>query len=317
MPAPEFPTDQHGFPVPQRFNDADPKVHRAPGRYHRRIRILAGIMLTVALCGVVFRQGIIDTGREAMAQYYFQRARHLEGADDYSGAIQQLDRALQWQEHSILLLRHRATLHAKLRNFDAAIDDYTTALDRVKNPSTLNTKTLYSSILMQRSLMYQRKRDVPAAIEDLNQAEKNSPPRDSNVLNARAYARAVFKVEVAEALADMEQVTKWEGEDMNAAFLDTRAYVYFRNGKLDQARKDIDRAIERAEKESATAEAVTSQARISPRERERIIEFYQHNLAVMYHHRGEILQALGEKEQGAADIKRGIELGYDFDEGVF
>jgi len=42
-----------------------------------------------------------------------------------------------------------------------------------------------------------------------------------------------------------------------------------------------------------------------------------HSLGVMYHHRGEIYQTLGEKDKADIDIRRGENLGYDPAHGVF
>ena len=80
------------------------------------------------------------------------------------------------------------------------------------------------------------------ALADLTAAYEIRSAKNSNLFNHRAYARAVFNVELDEALKDVEQAIAWSGKSPNAAFIDTRGYVYFRLGRYDEALAVADEA---------------------------------------------------------------------------
>ena len=95
-----------------------------------------------------------------------------------------------------------------------------------------------------RAVALQRLKRHEDAIRDLSQAlllrrkagsvlsdHRYSQPE---LLNARAYTRAIAGLELDEALHDINDAI--EGERENAHFLDTRGYIYYLRGDYDQAR---------------------------------------------------------------------------------
>ncbi len=65
-------------------------------------------------------------------------------------------------------------------------------------------------------------------------------PDDPLLLNNRAYFRALARVEMKEALADIEAAL---GIARNPSYLDTRGYILYLSGKFDAAAKDYDDAL--------------------------------------------------------------------------
>jgi len=311
MPAPIRQTDSHGFPLPTRFDEPDPIVRRGVGAYHRRIRWIVVSILAVVLVMLIARSPLAKQGRLAMAQYHATRAQQRALADDYNGALSEIDRAIAWSRDTGALHRFRGQLNVEVDDLDQAVVDYSKALELMPSEAT----AAEVQIRLERSMVYQRLRKVDAALEDLNKAAKRQP-QDPRILNARAYARAVFEVEVAEALVDIQQALKASSGAENAAFLDTRGYVYFRLEKYDEALKDIQAAIRQTEEDRQQVLNVLGNRKNDVATR-RLLEQFSHDLAVMYHHRGEIYEKQGNKKGAEADLRKADELGFDFDAGVF
>ncbi|MBL8826682.1 MAG: tetratricopeptide repeat protein [Planctomycetaceae bacterium] len=312
MPAPEHPTDPHGFRVPQRFDDSA-AVPPAPDRFRRQLQAMVSVVLTIAAGLLLFRSELADTGREAMANYYLNRARPHILQQDYNAALVEVDRAIEWHDKGINLYQMRSQLHGKLKQFDAAVADLTAAMEKLPT----DDKSQRRELLIERSVMYQRQRKQTEALADLDQAYNIRSAKNSTLLNNRAYARAVFNVEIEGALKDIKQAIEWADRAPNASFIDTRGYVYFRLKRYDEALKDIEQAIELTEAERvediARMEALKSPTYV----REQVLKSYDESLAVMYHHRGEIHEQLGNKTQAEADMKKAKEMGYDREAGVF
>jgi tetratricopeptide (TPR) repeat protein len=90
----------------------------------------------------------------------------------------------------------------------------------------------------------------------------------------------------------------------NAAFIDTRGYLYHLLGEQQKALDDLDKAI-------SLTTAERSHLRL-PEMQEKLNE----DLAVMHHHRSLVHQALGNIEEAESDRELANELGYDPDAGV-
>lgn len=312
MPAPEHPTDPHGFRVPQRFDEARETTHD-PDRYRRRLQAIVTIVLVLVAAMLLYRSELANTGREAMAHYYLTRAQPHILKQDYDAALVEIDRAIAWHDQGIDLYQMRSQLHGKLRKFDAAVADLTTALEKLKP----DDKSQRMELLMQRSVMYQRQSKPTEALADLEKAYEVRSAKNSMLLNNRAYARAVFNVEIEGALKDIEQAIEWADRAPNASFIDTRGYVYFRLKRYDEALKDIEHAIKLTEAELAEDTARLDALKSPSYIREQVLKSYEESLAVMYHHRGEIHEQLGNQEQAKADVKKALEMGYDREAGVF
>jgi tetratricopeptide (TPR) repeat protein len=163
--------------------------------------------------------------------------------------------------------------------------------------------------------VYQRLARHPEAIRDATQALTLSRGGDPDPWNERAYVRAIAGLELEEGLDDVQQAIDLYGAP-NAAYLDTRGYLYHLLGRQEEALTDLNEAIALAEREDpwgAAHERRPREGRGGERDRRR----HDENLSVLYHHRGLVLAALGRDEEAQADLTRAESLGYNPAGGVY
>ena len=123
-------------------------------------------------------------------------------------------------------------------------------------------------------------------------------------------------IELKEGLADIEKALESGGKG-NFNFIDTRGWIRFRLGDLDGALKDLNNAIELAEKSRQRELDILVGHHQAHRIIERHAKELEQGMAVMYHHRGEIYQKLGQSQKASSDLARGDKLGYNPAEGIF
>jgi len=155
--------------------------------------------------------------------------------------------------------------------------------------------------LIGRSWVNVRLKRSREALDDSNRAVQFSPA--AVTWNSRAYVRAVLNTELDDGLADIDRALTFGPG--NAEFLDTRGYLLHRLGRDKEALAEMDRAL--AQWNQVDRTEMDQAARLE----------LDHSLAVMYHHRGEIYQSLGQNDKAEADIRRGENLGYNPAHGVF
>jgi tetratricopeptide (TPR) repeat protein len=133
-------------------------------------------------------------------------------------------------------------------------------------------------------------------------------------LNVLAYAQALGKVDLQDALENVE--TAIDESFPRPAFLDTRGYIQYLLGNLQQAEEDMDQAVlvwEQyvAEKKASGLVGVrTFQVETGNRGDKQ-------SAAVMRYHRALVYEALGKTEQARADRERVRELGYEPNDSLF
>ncbi|MBS0210969.1 MAG: hypothetical protein JSS27_18655 [Planctomycetes bacterium] len=335
MKRPDPQVDQHGFPLPQKFGDEGPlpiKRSSLPSRRWGRLLLLA--LLAAVTVGMFFESSLGENARWTWIGFLCQRAITDYDQGELDDAIANLDRALEWagadealkpaagpldaptddaaqprgtKDRKIAeIFRLRSAIQLEAGRVDLALDDAHRAVALSRT----------SEAYLYRSMLWQRKHEFRKAIDDANQAVTRSLARDAAPLNARAYARAVAGVELKDALVDIENAINFVGGD-NAAFIDTRGYLQFLLGNHDAALKDLTQAIELTQKSEATNLQMLERRKPAKAALERERRMYRENLAVMMHHRGEVYEKLGRKEEAQSDLKQAAELGYDRDAGVF
>jgi len=307
MKRPEHQLDKHGFPVPAKFDHPQPSdpPQKPSGRRGRWVLLALLLLVAVAL---VVESPLMSAGRRAIGNFYLQRAQqqHLNG--DLPAALAEIDAALGYfhDEPGVYELRGRWRLEAK--DFEGSLADFTQAIE-------MDGK--WSQSFLDRSLVYQRMGRQREALDDLNQAVKYRTARDPLPFNARAYGRALAGVELEGALEDVEQAILFDTAGNNPAFLDTRGYIHYLLGHYEQALQDLNQAIKHAEAEQKQVEKLGAQPGRDQRLLARAIKYCHETLAVLYHHRGQIHEKLGDSVQAKSDLKRGDQLGYNPAEGVF
>jgi tetratricopeptide (TPR) repeat protein len=317
MNPPSNQVDKHGFPLPRKFEDElpPPGAGRRPQGKSPLFRLAIAVLFLGIAVAVIVESPIGAAGRNMWVQYLAERG--IEKRDKYGdlpGALADFDRAVAWLAPSVDsrlaagVYRVRASVRLEDKQLEAAREDADRAIE-------IEPKDMPGYLL--RSLIWQRQGDFRRALDDVNRAFTYRPAHDANIYNTRAYARAMAGVELSEALEDVEKALSfWHGE--NAAFLDTRGYIHFLQGNLKPALADLDQAIRLAEQDrQREIDQLKANHGISKHLIERIERNHDHNLAVMYHHRGQIYEKLDRAEEAKADLERGDKLGYNPAEGVF
>jgi tetratricopeptide (TPR) repeat protein len=256
-----------------------------------------------------------------IARWYRAAAEEAELDGDVSLSLGKLNHALGWSPNDSALYLYRSALNLEAKELSRALADVDRAKDLGHSDPVM--------ISQQRALCLQRLGRHEEAIAETDRivrlvGESAGRPRlpgmpsrlsYDSALNFRAYARALAQRDLSEALRDIENAILRSGDQLNHAYLDTRGYLHFLLGDLENARVDMDRALADAE-----AEFRAFKAREKPGDprlwaiQEKVLEA---NLAVIYHHRGLVYQQLGQLETAEHDLSRADELGFSPEDGVW
>jgi tetratricopeptide (TPR) repeat protein len=318
--------DEHGFPIPATFDDPSSPRRRSQWLgYAWQVGLV--LVFIVLLAGWVFKSGLGEGFNDFIAKQLLARAEQKNDFGDFPGALADLERAAQWAPQEPLIVEKRAQLKLKTHDLDGSLDDYSQLI-------RLQPKRV--APYLGRSTVYQRLNRHREAVDDLTKVV-TMVPGDPTALNNRAYARAIGGLELEGALADVErainiidnevadelmgrfdpkraQLRVAEVNGRKAAYLDTRGYIYFLQEKYEPALEDLEKAIDLS---TTWENMVLSLLQAAPREQQAARQQLDHELSVMYHHRGQVLEKLGRHEEAKSDLDRGDKLGYNPAEGVF
>ena len=310
--------DEHGFPVAPRFEELtrhDDEPPRRPGFSVRTKRIVVVGLIIGVIVPIVFGPRLMSFGRELAAQWYSSRAQKKFWDHDMVGAVRELSCAIEWCPHDFELRWQCAVWRADQNDLPGSIEDHTECIRLAESATKLPlaerqvfdfSRDVVSMLYADRGWIYVRMGKSREALDDVNKAVELHPTAEN--LNTRAYARAVLNIELNEGLADIDKALKENGET-DAEMLDTRGYLKHLLNNNEEALADLDQAIKLVndvfpDPLTTVYPDAHSKARVS------------HNLAVMYHHRSEILQQLGKTTQARDDRNHGDRLGYNPDKGV-
>jgi tetratricopeptide (TPR) repeat protein len=305
--------DEHGFPIPKDFDGSDARPQsrrlRMPRSQSARRWLAVGIVLLVI--GGLTLPLLRESGPPTLADWYRQRAEQRYGSGDLSGALDDLDRAIDWhpERADFYFLRgiYRLDDHDTEGFLEMSLADFDEAL-------RIDPKN--GRFHHGRSLPLLRLGRHREALDAVDRYMEFDPLVDAVPFNRRAYARALAEMELEEGLADVEEAIK-RGGTRNHAFLDTRGYLLYLLGRYDSALDDLNEAIGLAERRRQAVSRLLDDAHVEPGEKSFEIKRMDHDLAVLHHHRGLIHQKLDNKPQAKEDLDRGDELGYDPDKGVW
>jgi tetratricopeptide (TPR) repeat protein len=298
--------DAHGFPVPPRFDELKFRDDAPP---HRQISLRTKRAVILVVCGlaalVVFGPQIYSAAQIGVSHWFRSRAVEKIEEGNYTGAINDLSRAIDWSRHSRRLYYLRAICREKVDDLNGSLADWSQAIGMTTSSQEL--ADFHSS----RSFVYVRLGRHSEAIDDATQAVNLSPTAEN--LNTRAYVRALANTQLPDALVDINKALAQMGEN-NAEFLDTRGYILHLLDRNDEALKDLSRAIAMMQRTKLMVQM--KQQFIDQPETEEQLRETDHNLAVMYHHRGLVNEKLGNNKDAAEDLSNGNHLGYDPAQGV-
>ncbi len=283
------------------------------------------------LPAILFGPQLYDLACDYVAGLQLQRAGRELQAGDLERAARSIDRAIQWEPPAY---QHwwacalRAEIREKMQNLAGAKDDCDEALKLLANdknarlfPYPLAEVYMLRAWVKERAWIKDRLGDPRDALNDAKTAIDLCPADDQRVLpgmlNSRAYICALSGLELERGLSDIDRALTNRQDGDDSEMIDTRAYLLFKLGKAGEALTDMEKAIAPQEQalRMATAQFVGAGGN-GRRSLRYLVDEVKHNLAVMYHHRGEIYEKLGKKDESQADLRRAQEFGYDPANGV-
>lgn len=326
MPAQSPLLDEHGFPIPPTFEAPRPSGPHAP-RFRRLWRLGLIAAFAATLLAVAFRSTLLDSAKGLIAEKLVQRAQEKVAYDDLPGALADLDRAVSWTPERPIAYQLRAEVRLAMHDVSGSLEDFNTLIRLAPR---------FAPAYVGRGGALMRLGRLREAIDDQTRAIGLGPERWTMPLNNRAYFRALAGIELNEALIDIEEALRLLDERINdfrlqiadasklrdfnvraggerATFLDTRGYVLLGQGKLSDANRDFDEAIKATRDYE---ELLLKDTGTKASEREAIQQKFKGDLAVMYHHRGEVREKMGHPD-ARADLDLSLELGYNPDRGVY
>ncbi len=280
----------------------EPPVQREPGRGVPPSGSARGVRLILIL--LVLGPVLWMWAPRERARWYTAKALEQQLAGDPEEALTYLNRALEWDRQSDWLYRQRADWLVDAGRYEQALEDYTRAI-ALSPGEALN--------YMQRSVAWQYLGRHDQSIADWERVvelfSNHSSRHRAIAWNGLAYARALGKRDLEQALEDIERALAIFGPD--PAMLDTRGYLRFLGGDLEAAREDLNQAVQTIENQHAELKQRRDYA--DRREHEQRVRQHAHSVAVLRYHRALIYEQLGEPEQAAQDVGRVRQLGFEPD----
>jgi len=305
--------DRFGFPVPHSFDVDRPSSDGEPPKstVGPRIRFVLRMAIVAALVVSLWNHFDLSAKvRNGIGRHFAENALRLYDRKDFPGALAEAERAVGWSPTDIRLL----LIRSEMRRLNK---DYRGCLADAEEVARLKPNDVYAEQIRRQMyhVLHEHRKAVDAATDSL---AKGIGTR-AVLLNDRAYARAIGDFELDEALADIDEALKLTSND-NASFVDTKAYVLFRKKQYGEALKELNRAIQFTEDEHKLFEDPIGRG--NRRRRNDLVELsnlksIEHNLAVMYHHRGEIYEKQGKPTEAKRDFDAAEELGFNPAEGVY
>jgi tetratricopeptide (TPR) repeat protein len=179
----------------------------------------------------------------------FDHRGYLERTQrNFDAAIADESQAIELAPNGALPWANRGYDYAAKRQWDSAIADFDDALTRASD---------YAFALQGRAEAERGKGDAKAAIKDYDAVLSDphgdnaladaeavvalSPAGDPEALNTRCWVRGVLDTELPAALADCQQ--SLAVRPISAQTLDSLAFIYFRQGRFDDAVKEYTAAL--------------------------------------------------------------------------
>ena len=292
---PSAPQQQPASPVP--FGP-QPPPERKP-RWTRRLLILATLLILLLPAIAVF-------GPPEIAAWHLAAAQEERAAGNKELAYERLADATRWSPGQPGLFLQRAAWRLEDGNIEEALADANEAVDL--SPDNYETLSLRATILQNLDRHAE-------AIQDWKTIDRLSLtrgwPERATAQNGLAYARAVGKLDLKEALRNVEEALKVRPNE--PAILDTRGYLLYLQGEHAKALVDMDAAVKGIE------DARPSPIRHPPDDIDiSRVNTFEQGIAVIHYHRALVLKALGREADAEQDLRRARELiGREPDEKLF
>lgn len=301
--------DDLGFPIPAEFEvpgaSGEPRRRsgdRRPGRVKRWVVIV--VALGLLLPAVVVPE-LLPFAKQAVVRWSLERAFACEARNDLAGAVREMGRAVAWFGEDASLLAARAMLRLESGDQPGAAADADRAVALA--PARIEPYRV-------RAIVHVCRGRAEAALADVAMVVDLAGEENAEAINLQAYVRGLVGREIPEALADIERVIE-AMPDPSPEVLDTRGFLRHLAGRQDEALADMQVAIELTE--LRRQQTMLSSNRSDPFAFMQRIRSLDHSLAVMFHHRGLIYQALGEVARAQADFAMARGRGFAPERGIF
>jgi Tfp pilus assembly protein PilF len=280
-------------------------------RLNPRRMMLLLLLILVGPCVVV--QAPLEVGR-----WKYAAAVEAREQGDKAAAYRQLEETMRWIPNSRQLFARRAQWRLADGQQEQALAD----AERVMQLSGESAEACRAyGRFLQRAGQF---REAVAYWKKVDQqSQLSGKPSRSQALNELAYAQALAKVDLDDALRSVEEslqlITPQEEQETSArgAALDTRGYLLYLKGRYNTALADLNRAIQLTEvpllKERLAFERLPEKVRKQHGPPSKL-----ESLAVLYYHRALIHEALGNEPAANADRARAkVLIGREPDDSLF
>jgi tetratricopeptide (TPR) repeat protein len=210
-----------------------------------------------------YAQLIADADETEIATAYLNRAGFRQGVGDFAGAKEDLDKAIE-REASQDLYYRRAAVRTELGDLEGSLADWREGEALGATGITYQAQIELLGLLgradeglalaedftdLAETPSQARQMDASAMMwaGDKQQAlavlaeEAAKRPGDPALLNARCWEAGIWQVADEDTLDACTGAV--EKSDWSAPALDSRAMVYYRLGRLDEARADLDAVV--------------------------------------------------------------------------
>lgn len=274
--------------------------------------------LTVLLCvAVVALPLVVRQGPREVSQWYLAAAIRHRATGEQAVAERQIEQALRWHPTSVDVLLSDALWLRKNGQGEAALARCQQLVEAW--PDDPRGYLERSHVLQQIG----RASEAIADWKTLSALNEQRPfMAEEQIWNGLAYARAIANEDLVAGLEDANRAAR--GPAPSPEVLDTRGYLYYRLGRLDEARRDLDEAIARYQawfndrKQRLVAQgSAAGLAKLDEQRRSELLREAAMGLAVMRYHRALVLDSLGDSVAAEDERKQVRALGFTPDESLF
>ena len=317
-------------PEPPLRAELAPARTEPPRQLSRGIRLMTWLLLLAIIGPCAVTQAPLEIGRWRLAA-----AVHLRSKGEKAAAYEELEKAIGWFPRSPELFLQRAEWKLDDGQRAEAFAD----VDRILEFSATSSASERHKWLTVHSMFLQNNGEFSKAVDDLKKIDELSHrsgiPDRATALNGLAYAQALAKVELDEALDSVKQAL--ELQPNSAAIIDTRGFIYHQQGQYSPALDDFNDAVKGMSREKEAIQRafakgidVTAQRNEKTSWRPRTLAEFEpasdlerltraaRAIAVMHYHRALTLSALDRKDEAEKDLAIARKLiGREPDESLF
>lgn len=261
---------------------------------------------------VVFAPSAITLLRHSASAVYLKRAAQEYLQDEISTSLTFVEKAVAWLPDDPVPLYRRGWIKLQAGDLTGSLDDFN---------DVLKLSPHFAAGYAARADVLQRLERHREALADIDKAVNLFPRDHAEILNQRAYARALANTELEKGLKDIELAMQLSHTEPVSHFLDTKGFLHHLLGDQEQALADFEKAISlqheklgQMEKESRKITPAAQQRRL---EHDLKLELARQSLGVMLHHRSLVYEKLGDPARAEQDQKKAEEFGYDPAKGVY